>query len=89
MSYIKADNRREQEYFDYLEELRRSGDTNMFGATPYLRAAFNLGQERAREVLTKWMRFHDDPKRILKKPLSKSKTEVEFVTEAKVSRGAR
>jgi len=25
------------EYYVYLEELRQSGETNMFGATPYLR----------------------------------------------------
>jgi hypothetical protein len=89
VSYIKADNAREQEYFDYLEELRRSGDTNMFGATPYLNAAFGLGRKRAIEVLTKWMKLHDDPKRVLKKPLSKSKVEVRFVTEANVSREER
>lgn len=25
-----------QKYFDYLERLRQSGETNMYGAAPYL-----------------------------------------------------
>ena len=25
-----------QKYFDYLERLRQSGETNMYGAVPYL-----------------------------------------------------
>lgn len=32
MAYIKSNDPIEQEYFDYLEELRQSGDTNMWGA---------------------------------------------------------
>ena len=51
MSYIKADNLEEQEMFDYLEELRRSGDTNMLGASPYLQRAFVLSKK---EAITDW-----------------------------------
>ena len=29
-----------QEYFDFLEKLRDSGVTNMYGATPYLQKQF-------------------------------------------------
>ena len=42
-------------YWNYLEELRRSGVTNMYGATPYLMDEFNLSKEDAREVLKDWM----------------------------------
>lgn len=40
MSYIKADNPFEQKHFDYLEELRQSGATDMYGAAPYLVEAY-------------------------------------------------
>jgi hypothetical protein len=89
MSYIKADNEREQEYFDFLEDLRQSGDTNMFGASPYLSATFGLGKERAKEVLSKWMKFHDEPARILSKPRTKTKRTCKLVTEAHVESSKR
>jgi len=43
-------------YFDYLNKLRDSGKTNMFGAAPYLRAEFGLDKRTAREILAKWMK---------------------------------
>jgi hypothetical protein len=45
----------EKEVFEYLEELRKSGITNMFGATPYLEDKFNLENRHARILLIKWM----------------------------------
>lgn len=42
-------------YWLFLEDLRRSGATNMFGAAPYLEAAFGLDRQEARKVLTEWM----------------------------------
>lgn len=47
-----ADN---HEYFNYLNELRDSGETNMFGATPYLMDEFTLSQNEARDILGAWM----------------------------------
>ena len=47
-----------QKYFDYLEDLRESGEVNMFGAVPYLQRQFpELGFDisRARGVLLAWM----------------------------------
>ena len=42
------------EYYVYLEDLRQSGITNMFGAVPYLSSEFpDIGN--AREVLMSWM----------------------------------
>lgn len=43
------------EYFVYLDDLRESGETNMFGAAPWLAAAYDLGNREAREVLKLWM----------------------------------
>ena len=43
----------------YLESLRRSGSFNMFGAGPYLKAAFGLTPEEARAILREWMDTYD------------------------------
>jgi hypothetical protein len=42
-------------YWIFLEELRKSGITNMYGATPYLQQEFNLSFEEAAEILADWM----------------------------------
>ncbi len=47
------------EYYEYLEQLRQSGATNMFGATPYLRNAFQLDRHEARDILVSWMENYD------------------------------
>jgi hypothetical protein len=44
------------EMFAYLDNLRLSGATNMFGSAPYLVAAFGLDEEIARDVACTWMR---------------------------------
>jgi hypothetical protein len=44
-----------QQYFDYLEALRLSGVTNMFGAAPYLQREFGLSSRQARDILLQWM----------------------------------
>ncbi len=44
------------EHLEYLDELRESGVTNMFGARPYLLRDFpELSQEQARKILLFWM----------------------------------
>ena len=44
------------EYYEFLDELRESGVTNMFGATPYLMQAFDyLAEDEARDILKSWM----------------------------------
>jgi hypothetical protein len=47
------------DYFRFLDGLRDSGVTNMFGAAPYLEAEFDLDGQEAREVLSKWMSTFD------------------------------
>lgn len=44
------------EYYEYLEELRKSGETNMFGAGPYLEQEFGLTRREALDILMKWMK---------------------------------
>lgn len=39
----------------YLNDLRDSGVTNMFGAAPYLQREFNLSHTEARDCLSHWM----------------------------------
>jgi hypothetical protein len=44
-----------EQYLIYLDELRESGVTNMFGAAPYLSEAFGLKMSEARTILAHWM----------------------------------
>lgn len=44
------------EHLEYLDALRESGVTNMFGAAPFLQEAFDrLSRRDAREILSYWM----------------------------------
>ena len=43
------------EMLDYLDVLRLTGMTNMFGAVPYLMDEFDLSQTEAKTVLMYWM----------------------------------
>lgn len=47
------------EYFIYLDDLRKSGVTNMFGAAPYLSHHFGLERDEARKILQGWMKTFD------------------------------
>lgn len=45
-----------EKVFKFLDELRRSGETNMFGATPYIMEEFpELNQDEAVKYLKDWM----------------------------------
>lgn len=43
------------DHLEFLDNLRDSGETNMFGAGPYLEAEFNLVRPVARKILMYWM----------------------------------
>ena len=44
------------EHLEFLDELRESGDTNMFGARPYLQREFHsLTSEESAAILGYWM----------------------------------
>lgn len=39
----------------FLDKLRESGVTNMFGAAPYLVEEFGVSRHEARDLLLNWM----------------------------------
>lgn len=45
----------EEMHLEYLDNLRDSAITNMFGAAPYLQDAFGLSKPEAKAVLVYWM----------------------------------
>ena len=45
----------EREVLEYLHELRLSGATNMFGAAPFVEAAFGLSSKESRGLVSLWM----------------------------------
>ena len=47
----------------YLDNLRASGATNMFGAAPYLKDAFDLTKEQSRKILGYWMETFSERKK--------------------------
>jgi len=47
----------------YLDDLRESGETNMYGAGPYLQAEFGLGREESHEALGYWMKTFAERRR--------------------------
>ena len=47
------------EIYEYLDELRSSGITNMFGAAPYIAEEFQIDDHAARRALTGWMKTYD------------------------------
>lgn len=48
-----------ERYFKFLDRVRSSGATNMYGAAPYLEDAFDLSRDEARRILMAWMRTFD------------------------------
>ena len=48
-----------KEEFIYLENLRRSGITNMYGASPYLSDEFGYSKKEATKILCLWMENYD------------------------------
>ena len=53
------DKNRRDELFEFLENLRISGITNMFGAGAYLEKAFGLDKKDASSVLIDWMQHKE------------------------------
>jgi len=43
-------------YFEYLNDLRDSGEVNMFLATPYLEFEFGLDRREAKNILLAWIK---------------------------------
>lgn len=55
---IKSENR---PYYRMLEIIRETGDTNMYGAAPYLKQlAPELTNEQCKEILIEWMENYSE-----------------------------
>jgi len=48
------------EHLEFLDDLRESGVTNMFGASPYLEREFGLERNDAKQVLTYWIESFEE-----------------------------
>jgi hypothetical protein len=58
MSNVRAE-------FEFLNRLRESGETNMYGASPYLACAFSLHKREASKILMEWMQWvNEEPSRV-------------------------
>ena len=53
-----------REIFYYLDELRATGLTNMYGAGAYLIQDFDLDDKESRAILHDWMRTFDPDKTV-------------------------
>lgn len=49
-----------EEHFEYLDNLRESGATNMYGAGMYLEREFGLDEKAASKYLGHWMETFGD-----------------------------
>ena len=54
-SEVKQEYKYDTKFYEYLDGLRESGVTNMFGAAPYLAEEFDLEETSARKILADWM----------------------------------
>ena len=56
MTEINITEDQHEKYYVYLDNLRESGITNMYGAVPYLKKAFKIKEDIATTILSNWMR---------------------------------
>lgn len=59
MENLRVTTEFEKEVFMYLNDLRDSGITNMFGARPYVCNRFNVSTYTGGRLLTLWMKNFD------------------------------
>jgi len=48
--------------FRYLDDLRESGEINMFGAGSYVKAEFAISKYEARDLVKEWMQCFEKEK---------------------------
>lgn len=46
-------------YWNFLEALRQSGITNMYGSDTYLAEAFDISEAEARSIVIDWMNHYN------------------------------
>ncbi len=44
-----------EKYYEFLDKLRESGVTNMYGAGPYVQREFGVDRQRATDIVITWM----------------------------------
>ena len=49
-----------EEYYKFLEALRRTGVCNMYGAAVYLVDCFEMSELEARNILVSWMENYEE-----------------------------
>lgn len=49
----------DNKYWVFLENLRKSGVTNMFGSPQYVMDAFGVDFHRAVEIVSEWMKNYN------------------------------
>ncbi len=59
-SYAEVNEMLEDKHFKYLDQLRDSAVTNMYGARPYLMKEFGLTRIEAQSTLRKWMNTFEE-----------------------------
>ena len=59
IEFREISNDEKENIFNYLEDLRDSGQINMFGAAPYVAEAFGINKYQAREILSEWMNNYE------------------------------
>ena len=55
MANTRKTTEQEKQILTYLNRLQKSGETNMFGAGPYVAEKFDLSKQDARIFLSLWM----------------------------------
>jgi hypothetical protein len=50
-------------WFDILDDLRRGGSMNMFGAPKYLQDNYDMDRTQAMDIFNKWVAYADDKAR--------------------------
>lgn len=48
-----------EEYYKFLEAVRRTGVCNMWGANIYLVEAFHMSNKESQEILVNWIENYD------------------------------
>lgn len=48
-----------KEHKKFLDDLRESGETNMFFATPYIIEEFGIDKNEAKKILIEWMESYE------------------------------
>ena len=51
---------KQEQVNDYLDALRESGVTNMFGAAPYIVEEFGVSRTEAKQFLLNWMQTFEE-----------------------------